>query len=111
MLINDLSHLEIMSQTPDIFGGSQPFDGLLLSIKDTNLVLQLGSNPLFQTTLPTAPTSVTLSVSGVPSVAISSSTQNINGIVESLHKIELGGFPINDRFTFFTGSSPLLPGV
>lgn len=83
MLINDLSHLEIMSQALDFFGGSQSADGLLLSIKDRAFVLRLGSEELFQTILPTAYAGISLSVSGVPSVAVSSRTKNTNGNIRS----------------------------
>jgi hypothetical protein len=107
MLIKDLSHLEIVDQASGISGSS---DSLLLSIQDTALILQLGSETLFQTTLPSAPTGIAVSVSGVPGVAVSSSTQNINGVTESLVIVNPAGATVSNGLITLTGISSV-PGI
>lgn len=88
MLINDLSHLEILGQSPAILGG---LDDLVLTLDDRELVLTLGSELLFETTLPMRPTSFSLSVSGVPGIAVSSRAQTINGVSESSVSVRVLG--------------------
>lgn len=84
MLIHDLSHLEILSQSRSIYGGqtsAQDAAALTLSVgEDKTLSLFQGKNKLFSTILPVKPTDIKLSITGnIPSVAISSSAWSING--------------------------------
>lgn len=110
MLIKDLSYLEIINQNL-VFSGGNGSDGLLLSIQDTVLALYLGSQLLFQTTLPTAPTGISVSAIGVSGVAISSSTQNINGATQSLVSVDFRGVSVSDGWFVLTETSTLVPGT
>ncbi|UIE38734.1 hypothetical protein [Leptodesmis sichuanensis] len=110
MLIKDLSHLEIINQKL-VFSGGNGSDGLLLSIQDTALALYLGSQLLFQTTLPTVPTGISVSAIGVSGVAVSSSTQTINGTTQSLVSVDFREVSVSDGLFILTGTSTLVPGV
>lgn len=97
MLIHDLSHLEILDQSSDIFGALQANDGiLLLSLSEDNtLSLKQGSTELWSTKLANSPQGISLSLPGNPNLAVSSTTMaTADGKSRTILALNFGTSPV-----------------
>ncbi|MBD1857604.1 MULTISPECIES: hypothetical protein [Leptolyngbya] len=97
MLICDLSHLEILDHSSDIFGALQANDGILtLSLSEDNtLSLKQGSTELWSTKLANSPQGISLSLPGNPNLAVSSTTMaTADGKSRTILALNFGTSPV-----------------
>jgi hypothetical protein len=104
MLIHDLSHFEILSQTPKLCGGIDSTLNMFLA-EDGRLSLIFGDQTLYSTTLISAPKQLILSLDNIPGFILSSSTQNVNGKTSSILTVGLGKNQTGGIFSFASSST------